>query len=290
MTEDKIIQVNTSRGKFNVRDTQKGYPLVLIHGWPESSYCWNSLLPLMNEKYRLIRPDTRGMGDSERTLDRNAYLKQELALDIIALLDELDVKEFGLVGHDWGGVIAQEIALAVPERVRRLCLMNIIVITNGKGNLAAREALKNSGYTYNWYQTFQQQENLPEAMIPGNEETWLRHFLRMAKQKPFPEEAVQEYIRTFKIPGTATTSANYYRTLYQDMKRWPGLFGQKFKMPGMYIHGTRDIVIIPEYTHFLEECFVDFELVKLDVGHFVQEEAPEEVAQAMNRFFEPLIF
>ncbi len=283
--------LETKRGKFHLRDNQQGYPILMVHGWPESAYCWEAVLPHMDEHWRLIRPDTRGMGDSERSLALDAYLKQELAQDLLSLMDELEIDQFGLVGHDWGGVIAQEVALAAPERVKRLALMNIIVINNEKGNLEAKEALKTKGYTANWYQTFQQQTDLPEAMIPNNEEVWLRHFLKMAKQRPFPEEAVQEYVRTFKIPHTATTSANYYRALYQDMKRWATLGNEVFQMPGLYIHGVRDIVIIPEYLNHIEACFKngEVEIVRLDVGHYVQEEAPAEVGQALNRFFRPLI-
>jgi pimeloyl-ACP methyl ester carboxylesterase len=290
MKNDIRKNIKTSRGTFHVRDTQEGYPLVCIHGWPQSSHCWQPLVPLLSEQFRMIRPDTRGMGDSERTLPLDAYLKKELAQDIISVLDEMDIQEFMLVGHDWGGVIAQEVALAYPERVKGLAILNIIVINNARGNAEVREALKEKGYTYNWYQTFQQQPELADVMIKGNEEVWVSHFLKMAKQKTFPSEDLQEYVRTFKIPLTPTTSANYYRALYQDMKRWATLGNQKFKMPGLYIHGKRDIVIIPEYTHHIEDCFEgDVKLISLDAGHFVQEEMPSEVAEALGGFFGKLI-
>lgn len=290
MKNDISVDIQTARGTFRVRDTQEGYPLVFIHGWPQSSYCWQVLLPFLADDFRMIRPDTRGMGDSVRTLPVEDYLKQNLAQDMIALLDEMGIKEFGLVGHDWGGVIAQEIALAIPERVKRLAILNIIIINNAQGNLKVREALKERGYTHNWYQTFQQQSDLPEAMITGNEEAWVGHFLKMAKKRSFPNDALQEYFRTFKIAHTATTSANYYRALYYDMKRWATLSQVKFQMPGMYIHGSRDVVIIPEYTHHIEDCFADsVELISLEAGHFVQEELPQEVASALHGFFKKMI-
>lgn len=277
----------TARGRFFVRDTGGAFPpLVMLHGWPESSYCWEPLMPLLSSAFRLIRPDLRGMGDSERTLDRKAYLKTELAQDMLALLQKMEVDTFGLVGHDWGGVVAQEMALAAPERIRALALLNIIVINNAPGMAAAMERLKKYGATISWYQTFQQQDHLAEAMIPGNEEVWLSHFLRLAKKKPFPLDAKQEYIRTFKIPGTATTSANYYRTQYEDMQRWRTLPGQKFKMPGLYLHGQRDIVIIPEYHLGFADCFeAEARVISLDEGHFIQEEDPQGVAQALGGFF-----
>lgn len=283
---EKNQKISTPRGEFYVRDNGKtGFPILLIHGWPQSSYCWESMLSHLQGDFRLIRPDTRGMGDSLRSLELEHYPKAELAKDIIGIADALQIEDFILIGHDWGGVIAQEVALAVPQRVKRLILMNISLINNPKGNLLARDALKSKGgYTFIWYQTFQQQPELAEAMIPGNEEVWLRHFLRFAKGRTFPPEALQEYVRTFQIPHTATTSANYYRSLYQDMQRWANL-KTPFQMPGLYVYGYKDVVIIPEYLEYIEDCFAEgVELVRLEAGHFVQEELPQETAAAINEF------
>ncbi len=290
MKNDLKQRIQTERGTFTVKDTQEGYPLVCIHGWPQSSHCWQPLVPLLSGKFRMIRPDTKGMGDSERSLHPEDYLKEALAKDMLSVLDKMEIEEFALVGHDWGGVIAQEMALAAPKRVKRLAILNIILINNAQGNLKVREVLKEKGYTHNWYQTFQQQPELADAMIRGNEEVWVSHFLKMAKGRSFLQEDIQEYVRTFKIAHTSTTSANYYRALYQDMKRWATLGGQKFEMPGLYIHGKRDIVIIPEYTHHIEDCFeAGVSLVSLDAGHFVQEEMPQEVANALDDFFGKLL-
>jgi pimeloyl-ACP methyl ester carboxylesterase len=285
MLDSKIFSVQTERGFFQLRDSSEGFPLVFLHGWPESSHCWDELLKHLKGDFRFIRPDLRGLGDSIRTLEMEAYAKSELALDIIAILNQLNIREFGLIGHDWGGIVAQEMALAIPQRIKKMVLMNISLINNARGNLEAREALKRKGYTYNWYQTFQQQPELADAMIKGNEAVWLRHFLRMANGKKFNENTIQEYIRTFQIEGTATTSANLYRAMKIDLARWQALEGIKFKMPGMYIHGFKDIVIIPEYSMYLEDCFPESTLVKIDAGHFVQEEEPELCAKAITSFF-----
>ncbi|HAI76560.1 MAG TPA: alpha/beta hydrolase [Microscillaceae bacterium] len=290
----KASTYQTPRGMFHVRDTENGVPLVFIHGWPQSSMCWEPIVPLLNPAFRVIRPDLRGLGDSERTLgDLKLYTKQSLAADVVALLDAMGIDSFGLCGHDWGGIVAQEVALAIPERVKALCLLNIAVINNAKGNLKVREKLRQSGQQVLWYQSFMQQPDLPEALIVGREEAWLRHFLRMAHQKKFPESTVQEYVRTFQIPGTVTTSCNMYRAMYYDIKRWEEvmLSGQKFSMPGLYIYGNRDIVILPEYTHHFEECFAENrgQVVEVSAGHFVVEEAPEECAREINQFFEPIL-
>jgi haloacetate dehalogenase len=282
--QDKISIIQTDRCFLNVRDTQVGFPLVMIHGWPESSYSWEAVLPYLTSEFRCIRPDLLGMGDSERTLEQGAYLKQELAKDILAVLDQLGISEFALVGHDWGGAIAQELAFLVPDRIKKLGILNINIIHNLKANLEVLEANKTRPFNMSWYQTFMQQTDLADQMIPNNEKVWLAHFLRFSKKRPFPEHLLEEYVRTFKIPNTATTSANLYRTMAEDVKHWITLAGKKHPMPMLYIYGKRDVVIIPEYLKYFEDCFEDFQIVEVDAGHFVQDEEPEIVGNALLAF------
>ena len=109
--------IETSRTVHKVYESGTGTPLVMLHGWPESSFCWDSVLPLMNTGLRVICPDLRGLGDSERTPGRAAYTKDALAEDIWSILDELGIARCELVGHDWGGVVAQEISFATPSSI-----------------------------------------------------------------------------------------------------------------------------------------------------------------------------
>lgn len=280
-------KLSLSRGTFNVRDrgNTDATPLVMIHGWPESSYCWEAIIPFLNENLRVIAPDLRGLGDSERTMNKDCYLKQELAKDVIEIIDNLGVDRFFLAGHDWGGVVAQEVALAVPERVSRLVIMNIPVITNMRGNAEAMKVMQSRGSVPHWYQYFQQQPNLAEAMIPGNEDVWIRYFFgRAGHEGKIPEDAISEYIRCYSIENTPATGASYYRAMRKDAKRWKELAGTKYPMPSLYIYGNRDVVIIPEYLNHIYECFDDIKVVEVEAEHFLQEEKPETVANILNDF------
>lgn len=287
-----ILTMDTPRGRFAYRDSradrQADATVVFLHGWPESSACWEGVLTYLPSRYRYLRPDLRGMGDSERTPERSAYEKHQLAQDIITLLNELGVQECILVGHDWGGIVAQEIALAEPERVRKLVVLNISLIVNSQGNKLAQQKLRESGNRSLWYQTFMQIPQLAEAMIPGNEEVWLRTFLRSADvSRPYPEETFQEVLRTFRITGTAGSTANFYRSMKTDMNRWASLAGRRFAMPGLYIYGVLDPVIIPEYLEDAADCFPALDIVRIDnAAHFVQDEQPEAVAAAIRHFIE----
>lgn len=287
MSKTTIKDVKTGYGVFKVRDNEQNGPVVvLLHGWPETSYCWEAVIEHLPQGYRLIRPDLRGLGDSDRSLSRPAYLKDSLAVDIWRVLDALEVDKVALVGHDWGGAVVQEMAISQPERVQAMALMNIHVINNLKGNLKAKETHLKYNNMPNWYQLFYQQENLPERLLEGNEEVWLRYFLRMSQQRFFAEEAIEEYLRAFKIADTLTTSAHYYRTLPKDEQRWATYHEHRFAMPSLYIYGKRDSVIIPAFLEHIHDCFAQIELQEFDAGHFVHEELPQEVGNALGVFLE----
>jgi len=278
--------VELDRGRFAYREggDPNGSPLVLLHGWPESSYCWNPVAARLRPGFRVIAPDLRGLGDSTRDGDIADYRKQALAMDMLSLLDALSIDAFLLLGHDWGGVVAQEIAIAVPERVRRLVIMNIHLINNAAGNAEAVAAIRRKGARHQWYQHFQQQPGLPEAMIPGNERAWLSAFLRCSDRSPFPQDALAEYVRSYSLPDTPRAGANYYRAMRADQQRWESLAGHVYPMPGLYVHGNRDPVVIPEFLNHAAECFQKLRVESVPAGHFLQEEAPDRVAEHLNRF------
>ena len=274
------------RGRFAWREAgdPSGKPVVLLHGWPESSYCWEPVAHHLDRGLRLIAPDLRGLGDSTREGEQSAFRKQELAQDMLELLDALGIQQFALGGHDWGGVVAQEMALAAPERVARLIIMNIVVINNFRGNQEATALIRKAGSRFEWYQRFQRERHLAEAMIPGNEEVWLRHFLRLWNREPFPADAIAEYVRYYSIPGTPACGASYYRTLPDDREHWVSVKDHVWPMPGLYLYGNKDPVIVPQYLNHLEDCFKSVQVEQVEAGHFLQEEQPEWVAKHLNAF------
>ncbi|WP_043766603.1 alpha/beta fold hydrolase [Algiphilus aromaticivorans] len=273
--------LSTPRGHFawRSRGPETGRPVVLLHGWPESSYCWQPLAPYLPEDWRLIAPDLRGLGDSERTPERAAYTKDALAQDIWSILDELGVEQCELIGHDWGGIVAQEMALARPEAVSHLALANIFVINN----VATNQRLAAGGMSrHQWYQYFLMTP-LPEALVPGREREWLNVFLRDRRGELLPADAVDEYVRCHAIAGTPGSAANLYRALADDASRWARLTEHRFEMPATLIYGQHDKVITPAYYEGLHDCFGQIERIDLDAGHFVQEEQPEAFAEALLR-------
>lgn len=282
--------VTTPRGRFHVRMTPgAGTPLVLVHGWPESSYCWTPVAARLPERWRLIAPDLRGLGDSERTPGVAPYEKQQLAQDVLGLLDALEVERFHLVGHDWGGVVAQEMALAAPGRVRSLSLLNIVLINNARGLRAGTQKIRDAGNLQAWYQQFQRMPGgLFEQLVTGREDVWLDFCFRNSSHgHQVPEDALREYVRMFRIPGTPGCGASYYRAMPADARHWAGHAGRKYPMPALYLYGNQDPVIIPEYLDGIEDCFEQLAaLHSIDAGHFVQEEAADAIARHLGDFLQ----
>lgn len=276
--------ITTARGIFSIRmygDSSKP-PLMLVHGWPQTSYCWHHAAPYLSDFY-VIAPDIRGMGDSNRDLDIKLYGKDEMSRDLFAIADELGIKQFYLGGHDWGGAIVQEMAFLHPERIKKLIIMNILIINNATGQNKASEVLVKYLFRSSWYQFFMSIEQFPEALLAGKEDIWVRFFSR-GISNPIPEDAIQEYIRCYKIPNSITTASNIYRTISKDRKRWKGYEGKKINIPTKIIHGVLDPVIIKEYLIGVEDCFVQVETTLLKGGHFIVDEQPEEVANAISEF------
>ena len=212
----KTNKITVSRGTFAVRDrgNRDGFPVVMIHGWPESSYCWEGVTGFLDPRWRVIAPDLRGLGDSERTLDVKAYQKVELAKDIIEIVDALGIREFFLVGHDWGGIVAQELAFLAPDRVRKFVILNIPILTNTRGAEEVSKAMIAMRYLPYWYQYFQMMPGLPETMIPGKERAWVSFFFgKKGQDGTIPAEAINEYIRCYSIENTPATAASLYRSM-----------------------------------------------------------------------------
>ena len=278
--------ITTDRGVFNVRlyGDSTHPPLFLIHGWPQTGYCWHHTAQHI-PNYYIIAPDLRGMGDSNRAVELEHYTKDEMAKDIFAIADALGIEQFNLGGHDWGGAIVQEMAFLDPERIKKLLILNMVIINNAKGQEAAGKILVKQQFRSSWYQFFMSIKELPEALLIGKEEIWIRFFSR-GISNPIPEDAIQEYIRCYKIPNTIKTASNIYRTIKEDQARWSTYLGKKIEIPTKIIHGILDPVIIKEYIDGVEDCFSEVDVLRLNGGHFICDEQPEEVGKAIVEFLD----
>jgi pimeloyl-ACP methyl ester carboxylesterase len=251
-------------------------PLVLLlHGFPETSHAWRKQIPALAKRFRVVAPDLRGYGRSDKPKGIAAYRTSVLADDIVALIDAFDAERAHLVGHDWGGGVAWTVAIEHPEVVDRLAVLNC-------PHPAVMQRALRSNWTQirkSWYIFAFQLPWLPERMFAAT----LKDTLRRSAKRPatFSDADLDEYGRAFSAPGAATAAINYYRAAARS--RVPS---GKIKAPTMLIWAEDDFALGIELTRGMDGLFETKPRIEYipDTGHWVMEERPEIVNRLLVEF------
>jgi pimeloyl-ACP methyl ester carboxylesterase len=183
---------------FNVLDEGAGEPVLLIHGFPDDHTVWRNQAPaLVAAGYRVIAPDTRGIGQSDMARRTGDYALPNLVSDIAGILDQLEISKVKLVGHDWGAVIGWHFCFAHPGRVERYAALSVGHPT-AYARGPAEQKLKGL------YVLLFQVRWLPEWLLSRHDWKLFRKFTN------FPAEA-GHWIARLNAPGRLTSGINYYR-------------------------------------------------------------------------------
>ncbi len=257
-----------------------GDALLLLHGWPQSWYCWHKIMPALSQRYSIIAPDLRGLGDSSRPLD--GYDKRTVADDIRKLVhDHLNITSYFVIAHDWGGPVAFCLAATYPEYVRKLVMLDTAVPGDGSGSFSQ------SGRR--WHHAFHQTADLPEALVAGREDIYLGWFYRNYGYQPgaISPDVEKEYLRTYRQPGALRAGFSYYRALDQDIAHNESLLKKgKLQMPVLALGGGKAFGRGPDTLDSMQRVATDVRGgVIEDCGHWMQEEQPEQVINAVLDFF-----
>jgi pimeloyl-ACP methyl ester carboxylesterase len=261
-----------------------GYPLIFLHGWPQSCYEWHKIIGPLAEQFTVITPDLRGLGDSERPL--TGYDKRTLASDVYELIKSLGFQKIGLTGHDWGGAVAYYFAYDHAEMVERLMILDMIPGLGRKG-----EKMDVAVAQRFWHVFFHAgMPDLAEKLVSPNVEMYLRHFYNSTvynySPNVFTDDDIAEYVRVYSAPGALRAGFQYYKTgLNEDFENLSSCT-EKLKMPVLAWGGQTFLSnIVPAWQEVadnveggeVEQC-----------GHFVAEEKPDFVIQQAQEFFGPL--
>ncbi|HJS87693.1 MAG TPA: alpha/beta hydrolase [Acetobacteraceae bacterium] len=257
-----------------------GFPVVLLHGWPQSWYGWRHVIPRLAETYRVIAPDLRGLGDSSRPLD--GYDKRTVGDDVWRLAREhLGIEAFFLVGHDWGGPTAYAIAAAHPNAVRKLAILDVTIPGDGSPNISQGGR--------RWHHAFHQTPDLPEALITGREDIYLGWFYHNYGRHPavIPEADIAEYLRTYRQPGALRAGFAYYRNIPRDIADNEAIARRgKLAMPVLALGGDCSWGRGTEVLESLRLMATDVRGgVIEECGHFMPEEQPERLLRHLLDFF-----
>jgi pimeloyl-ACP methyl ester carboxylesterase len=283
--------------------------VVLLHGFPEFWYAWRHQLPALAEAgYHVVAPDLRGYNTSEKPPGVEAYRLTHLVGDVLALIDEFGAEKSTagepgteesnahcplLVGHDWGGAIAWEVAIRHPERIGKLAILNAPHPERFQRELGSRSQLRKS-----WYMFFFQLPGVPERVLRAGDYRVLDRLLREDPVDPdaFDSVDVERYKDALSKPGALTATINYYRALAREnpigtLRR--ALVGgtgrplphRRVEVPTLLIWGEQDSALSVSLTEGLDGWVEDLRVERLpEASHWVQADAPTEVNDLLTDF------
>jgi len=187
-----------------VVDEGDGPVVLLLHGWPDSADLWRlQIPPLVDAGFRVVAPDLRGFGASDRPVDVSAYRIGESLRDMVAVLQALEIDRVDLVGHDWGAPVAWLFATFQPRMTRRLAVLSV-------GHPSVFGGPRDDGgppldhLRRQWYSLMFQFEGVAEQWLSGDD--W-RRFRAFAA----PARDIDRYIADLSRPGALRASLNWYR-------------------------------------------------------------------------------
>jgi pimeloyl-ACP methyl ester carboxylesterase len=260
----------------------EGLPLLLVHGWPQTWYQWRLLMPQLARDFEVIAVDQRGIGLSDKPQD--GYDIGTLAADLVALMEALGHQRFALVGFDTGMLIAYALAADHPERLDRLVVGEAFVpgVTPSPPLFVPGPINQRL-----WHLAFNRLAMVNEDLVRGREEIFFGAEYASWAGTPLPDEVVKYYIdRLASDPEALRGSFELYRALDTDFAQSEQRKSRRLTMPVLVIGGAQSVG---------EDVANTMKLVADDVqsvvipgsGHWIAEEAPEEMLSALRDFLAP---
>ena len=267
-----------------------GPPVLLLHGYPENHLMWRHVAPFLARDHTVVLADLRGYGDSGKPAPDaagNLYSKRFMARDQVGLMRQLGFGQFQLVGHDRGARVAHRLVLDHPGTVTRLAVLDIVPTRHVLGNVTRGLA---TAY-YHWFFLIAP-NGIPEHMIAADPGYWIRSFISplLGEGASIEPEVMEDYIRCFRDPGTIAASCADYRSgastdLVHDEETFAA--GQKIECPVLALWGKKAFVGRGyEPLSVWQQYATDVRGHALPTGHFLPEEAPDQVSAALREFLD----
>jgi len=250
--------------KFHVVDEGSGDDaVVLLHGFPDSSFMWrNQITALTGAGFRVIAPDLRGYGDSDKPEGVENYAMHLLVQDVNGIMDALGVERAHIVGHDWGAALAWAFAGNLPGRTRSLTALAV-----GHPRAFLRSMLTSGQAARSWYMGLFRIPGFSERVLSRNDFSLFRRGL----QSPDVDRNVELMSR----PGALTAGLNWYRANIKPLRppRAPNVTA-----PTMGVWGSKDPAL-GEKQMRESANFVDgpFRFERVETGHWMMLTRPDEI-------------
>jgi haloacetate dehalogenase len=293
MDDFTTAEIETDETSIFVRSYGSGPPVLLLHGFPQTHLMWRSVAPLLARSFTVVCADLRGYGRSSCPVsasDHAPYAKRSMARDMVTVMERLGFPRFSVAGHDRGGRVAYRLALDHPDRVERLAVLDIVPTESVWERADARFAL-----AYWPWSLLAQPEPLPERILTAAPEAIIDDALGGwgSPAAVFPPEVRVAYVQALRDPRHAHAICEEYRaaaTIDREHDVADRASGRRIVCPLLALWSAQG----PLDTWYVEESapivlwrvWCDDVLGHtLNAGHFFPEEAPEQTADALSRFF-----
>jgi pimeloyl-ACP methyl ester carboxylesterase len=272
----ELLRVDVGDLTFDVRadGPQDGRPVLLLHGFPQTSGCWAAVTPLLTRAgLRTYAPDQLGYSPGARPDEVQAYSTQNLTQVTADLMTALNLPRADVVGHDWGANVAWALAAWHPDRVRSLTAVSVPHPTAFTAAYRADpEQRERSGYIH----LFWQEGKAEEVLLADGGRRLRRILVGADRSTGVTEEAADEYLAALSAPGALTAALNWYRAMRGGERVEP------VGVPTTYVWSSGDLAIGRTAA---EACggYVtgDYRFVELPGSHWIPEQAPQELAAAV---------
>lgn len=267
----------------------RGTPILLMHGYPQSSYMWRFLAPELAKTHEVILVDLPGYGESEGPepdAENYAYSKRNLAQIIVSLMSKLGHDKFQVLGHDRGARVGFRMCLDHPEKITAYCALDIVPTLSVWDNMDWNNAMG----TYHWL-FLAQPAPMPETLIAAEPDHYMEHiFARWAgDQTQLPSDSIEKYKNQFRSNDVISASCADYRsgaTTDVEHDREDQQRGTKIQCPVLAVYGSSFLKNMADAPRKEWEPWADnLKDLQLSCGHFVAEEAPDECLPAILEFF-----
>ena len=261
--------------KLHYMTAGHGTPLILLHGYAETSLMWKPIIPALAERFTVIAPDLPGIGDSD--IPSDGLDMKSAAVRIHDLAKSLGVQKAEVVGHDIGLMVAYAYAAQFPTEVTKLVLMDAFL-----PGVEGWEAVYNNPHI--WH--FRFNGPTPEALVQGRERTYFDYFwndFAADKNHSIPEADRKAYAAAYARPGRMHAGWAYFVSFLQAAKDFAQLSQTKLTMPVLTIGGDKSLgeALGQQARLVATDATV---IVLKDTGHWVLEERPKETTEALQKF------
>jgi len=269
---------------INLVQGGSGYPILLLHGYPQTHVCWHLVAPTLAEHFTVVCTDLRGCGDSGKPPSDEshvAYSKRVMANDQVQLMKELGFKEFAVVGHDRGARVAHRMALDHPDKITKLVLLDIVPTSWAFANVDKEIAIA----AFNWFFSIQS-DDLPERLIGADSEFYIQWLLDdfAGKKNILKQEAVAEYKRCFDKAAIHATCEEFRAAATIDLEHDEADKNKKISCPVSILWSSTGMWAKYDILTLWKSRADTVKGKALNCGHFLQEENPKETVNELIEF------